>query len=235
MRRNTRTLTEIVARTLELPRPVVEFGSYQVTGRPEEDLRPIFGGDEYVGCDIRPGPGVDRVEDLEALTFADASVGTAVLLDTLEHVRDCPRAMAEVHRVLKPGGVAIATSVMDLFIHCRPDYWRFTPEAFRWLFREFDETLIGFQGNPEKPHTVFAVGVKQPERAMAAAFAEIERAYRRANRTWYWRIAQPYYVARDALAIALRNNAMGFDVALRSRESPSPGADEREAHLRRAA
>lgn len=238
MRKNTRALAAIVARTLELPRPIVEFGSYQVTGDAAEDLRPIFGSAGYVGCDIRPGPGVDRVEDLESLTFADASVGTAVLLDTPEHVRDCPRAMAEVHRVLKPGGIAIATSVMDLFIHCQPDYWRFTPEAFRWLFREFDETLIGFQGNPEKPHTVFAVGAKQPERSMANAFAEVERGYRQANRTWYWRVAQPYYVARDALAIALRNNAMGFKVARRaeaSRVSHIAEADEGGTQLRRAA
>jgi SAM-dependent methyltransferase len=135
-----------------------------------------------------------------------------VLLDTLEHVRDPRRALAEVYRVLQPDGIAVATSVMDLFIHCRPDYWRFTPEAFRLLFREFGQALVGFQGNPEKPHTVFAIGVKQPSRRYDADFAAIQRAYRARNRTWYWRIAQPYYVARDAFAIIRHNNAFGFEV-----------------------
>ena len=212
MRRNTRALAEIVAAELNLPGPIVEFGAYQVTGRPAEDLRGVFEGRPYIGCDIRPGPGVDRIENLESLTFTDGQIGTAVLLDTLEHVQDPPRAMSEVYRALGDGGIAIATSVMDLFIHCEPDYWRFTPAAFKYLFREFDEALVGFQGNPEKPHTVFAVGVKHAPESLAPAFRRIEETYRRVNRSWYWRIAQPYYVARDALNMARRNNAMGFEV-----------------------
>jgi SAM-dependent methyltransferase len=212
MRKNTRALIEIVARHLDLAEPIVEFGSYQVSPVSIADLRPVFAGKDFIGTDVRPGPGVDRVEDLERLTFADASVGTAILLDTLEHVQDPPRAMAEVYRALKPGGIAVATSVMDLFIHNEPDYWRFTPDAFKYLFRPFTETMVGFQGNPEKPHTVFAVGAREPEASIAPAFTGIERAYRKANRTWYWRIAQPYYTARDMLSIVRRNNAMGFEV-----------------------
>jgi SAM-dependent methyltransferase len=211
MRRNTRALVQITARCLDLPQPVVEFGSYQVNGTPMEDLRPIFAGKPYLGCDVRPGPGVDCVEDLERLTFGDGTIGTAVLLDTLEHVQDPVRAMAEVYRTLAPGGVCIATSVMDLFIHCEPDYWRFTPAAFSFLFDPFGETLVGRQGNPEKPHTVFALGIKEPARPYAAEFAGIEDAYRRATRTWYWRVAQPYYVARDALRAVQRNNDVAFE------------------------
>ena len=101
---------------------------------------------------------------------------------------------------------------MDLFIHNEPDYWRFTPDAFKYLFRPFGETLVGYQGNPEKPHTVFAVGVREPALSCAASFAAIEAAYRSANRTWYWRVAQPYYAARDMVNIVRRNNAMGFEV-----------------------
>jgi hypothetical protein len=211
VRKNTRALIEIAARTIDLPQPVVEFGSFQVTGAPIENLRPIFAGKQYVGCDVRPGPGVDRVEDLERLTFGDGGIGTAVLLDTLEHVQDPVRAMAAVYSGLPADGVCVATSVMDLFIHCEPDYWRFTPAAFGYLFDAFGETLVGYQGNPEKPHTVFAIGVKEPSRSYASDFAAIEAAYRQATRTIYWRIAQPYYVARDLLRIVQRNNATGFE------------------------
>ena len=45
--------------------------------------------------DMRPGPGVDCVADVEDLPFADASVGTIITFNTFEHVRgrykgNCP-------------------------------------------------------------------------------------------------------------------------------------------------
>lgn len=226
MRRNTRALAEIVARTMDLPEPIVEFGSYQVTGAPIENLRPLFGGKSYIGCDVRPGPGVDRIEDLERLSFADGSIGTVVLLDTLEHVQDPARAVAEVQRVLRPGGIVIATTVMDLFIHCRPDYWRFTPDAMRHIFADFGASLFGWHGNAEKPHTVFAVAVKDAARVYDAEFRAIEQAYRRAVRTWYWRIAQPYYAMRDAFAALRHNNATGFDVVVAPPDARAVERDE---------
>lgn len=57
-------------------------------------------------------PGVDRgaigngvrCEDLQALTFADASFDLVTSTEVLEHVRDDQAAFRELHRVLKPGG-----------------------------------------------------------------------------------------------------------------------------------
>lgn len=40
----------------------------------------------------------------EALPFADATFDVVVCVDVLEHVEDLPRAIAEISRVLKPGG-----------------------------------------------------------------------------------------------------------------------------------
>ena len=49
--------------TLDLKAPVVEIGSYQVVGQEGfSDLRPIFGGKQYIGCDMRPGIGVDWID-----------------------------------------------------------------------------------------------------------------------------------------------------------------------------
>ncbi len=223
MRKNTRALVEVAAQWLDLPQPVVEIGSYQVAGQERiSDLRPLFPNRRFVGCDQRPGPGVDRLEDVEALTFEPGSAGTVILLDTLEHVRDCHRALDEVWRVLKRDGVVIATSVMDFFIHDEPcDYWRFTPEAFRFLFRRFPQQLVGFQGNPEKPHTVFAIAIKDPSRDYADPLHAIGRDYRRRNATFYWRTAQAYYALRDLSAVFRgRNNRVGIEVVS---NSDSPG------------
>ena len=73
---------------MPLPEPIVEFGSMQVEPGQPNDLRRLFAGRDFTGTDMRPGPGVDRVEDLRALTYPDASVGTALCLDTLEHCAD---------------------------------------------------------------------------------------------------------------------------------------------------
>lgn len=50
-----------------------------------------------------------RVEDLMALTFPDASFDAAISFETIEHVPDSRRALRELARVLKPGGMLILT------------------------------------------------------------------------------------------------------------------------------
>ena len=45
-----------------------------------------------------------RVGSAETLDYADASFDAAVAFDLLHHVRDLQGVLAEVHRVLRPGG-----------------------------------------------------------------------------------------------------------------------------------
>ena len=158
-------IIEIVAELaglIEFPEPIVEFGSLQVEPDQPNDLRPLFEGKRFIGTDMRPGAGVDRVEDLRELTFADGEVGTALCLDTLEHCEDPLRACRELHRVLREGGVCVISSVMFFPIHGYPqDYWRFTPEGFRALLAPFDDVWVTGIGHPELPTQVIGVGGKQ--------------------------------------------------------------------------
>ena len=72
MRDHNKAFCRLVAETFDCPGPVYEFGSYQVEGQVDyADLRALFPGKAYVGCDMRPGPGVDRVEDVSAISLAD--------------------------------------------------------------------------------------------------------------------------------------------------------------------
>jgi hypothetical protein len=148
-----------LAARVPLPEPVVEFGSLQVEPGQPNDLRPLFDGRNFIGTDIRPGAGVDRVEDLRALSFGDGEVGTALCLDTLEHCADPFAAARELRRVIAPaGGVCLITSVMLFGIHGYPsDYWRFTPEGFRILLDGFDHVDVGGMGDPEAPFWVFGL------------------------------------------------------------------------------
>lgn len=162
MRTITRSFTEMVEKTYPLPAPIVEIGSRQVEGHPElADLRPVFPDKRFIGCDMLPGAGVDQVEDIHALTFADESVGTVIALDTLEHVKNPFRAMEEIHRVLIPEGVVIITSVMLCEIHGYPhDYWRFTPQGFEVLLENFSCYRVYYDMPEKYPRSVFGVGFK---------------------------------------------------------------------------
>lgn len=50
-----------------------------------------------------------RIRDLTALDFPDAALDAVISLDVLEHVPDYRRALGEVVRVLRPGGVFVFT------------------------------------------------------------------------------------------------------------------------------
>ncbi|MFA5374639.1 MAG: methyltransferase domain-containing protein [Dehalococcoidia bacterium] len=153
---------KIVAETLPISVPIYEFGSFQVRGQESfADLRPFFNGKEYVGCDMRKGLGVDRILDLHCISLPSESVGTVLILDTLEHVEFPRKAIEEVHRIMKPDGLLVISSVMSCPIHDYPsDYWRFTPNGFDSLLNIFPSRFIVAVGRDDFPHTVVGIGFK---------------------------------------------------------------------------
>jgi len=152
----------VIVPLLPFQEPIYEFGSLQVAGQEGfADLRPFFPGKQYVGCDMRPGPGVDCILNLHNIELPDGVVGTVLVMDTLEHVEFVRRAMDEVYRILKPGGFVVISSVMNFPIHDYPfDYWRFTPEGFKSLLQKFGYRFVEWVGHPRFPHTVVGVGCK---------------------------------------------------------------------------
>ncbi len=164
MRDHNKTFCRLAAESFDCPGPIYEFGSYQVEGQLDyADLRGLFPGKPYVGCDMRPGPGVDRVEDVTAINLPDRSAGTILAIETFEHVFSVQRGFDEVFRVLKPGGICVITSPLNFRIHAYPDdYWRMTPSCLRRLLEPYAARLTGFQGYHKFPHSVMGLGVKDP-------------------------------------------------------------------------
>jgi len=178
----TRALVESAVAVFDPPGPVLEIGSLQVQGEQVGDLRSLFPGTEYVGCDMIDGPGVDRVERLEALSVADGWAGTVLCLNVFEHAWDFRRGAQEILRVTAPGGVALLTTVFEFHVHAYPeDYWRFTPRAVQRLFAGFPSVLFGCQGHPKTPRLVFALGMNR-EREDLGDLAEAWR--RETLRRW---------------------------------------------------
>ena len=192
MRESIKQFVKIVADTLPIPEPVYEFGSLQVPGQEDfADLRPLFAGKEYIGCDMREGPGVDRILNLHKIDLPPETAGTVLMLDTLEHVEFVRKATEEAHRILKPDGVLVISSVMNRSIHdCPYDYWRFTPEAFKSLLKLFESSFVNFAGDKLFPHTVVGVGFKgeTPKNHVDDYVLKLEdwkkRWYKPAGRSW---------------------------------------------------
>jgi SAM-dependent methyltransferase len=163
MRPSIKKFVKICAETLPIQEPIYEFGSMQVPGQEGfADLRQYFPNMKYIGADMSPGLGVDVVLNLHSINLPSESVGMVISCDTLEHVEYPRKALSELFRILKPGGILIISSVMLYKIHAAPnDYWRFTPEGFKSLLSEFDSSYVDWNGKEENPHTVIGVGIKR--------------------------------------------------------------------------
>lgn len=185
MRRSIKDYIGLVAATLPIRGPIYELGAYQVAGQEGfADLRPLFPGITYIGCDARPGPGVDLVADVHELKLPDGSAGAILCCDTLEHVQFPDRAVEEMERVLAPGGILVITSVMNFHIHDHPhDYWRFTPDGFSLLLRRFPQRRVDSAGRDSFPHTVVGVAKKGGDWTLEA--------YTRAIAAWRRRWRHP--------------------------------------------
>jgi SAM-dependent methyltransferase len=157
-------LVQAFGSTPNLPCPIYEFGAKCVAGQEAlGNVRECFGDKDFITSDASLGPGVDKVLDLHKIDLDDAAVGTAILLDTIEHVERPWQALQEIYRVMKPGGMVLMTSVMFFPIHFFPDdYWRFTESGFRALLAPFDDAVLASCGPKKLPHTIVGIGFKAP-------------------------------------------------------------------------
>jgi len=104
--------------------------------RPYEPL--VAGpGVSYIGMDWPVGDDKARQDvtgDATHLPFAGASFDTVIATELLEHLPDPRQCLAEVARVLRPGGHLILSVPFLEPLHEEPrDFYRFTPYSIRNL------------------------------------------------------------------------------------------------------
>src|SRR5512147_1530781 len=84
------------------------------------DYQSLFRGKRYVKQGFRGfEPSlVDVIHDLcDMKSIPDESFGLVLNLESLEHISNPQKAIDEIHRILRPGGLLILTTVMQFKIH----------------------------------------------------------------------------------------------------------------------
>ncbi len=101
-----------------------------------------FGSERVTTLDLEPP--ADVIGDVMALPFADNTFDCVSCFETLEHVKDPRKALAEIRRVLVPGGAFIGSAPFMYELHGEEygDYWRFTRQGWEELCRDFREVTI---------------------------------------------------------------------------------------------
>lgn len=141
-----------------------EFGSYDVNG----GIRDLFPDHNYVGVDVRPGPGVDVVADCATWDGAGRRFDLVVCCEVLEHCERWSEIIANARHLLRPGGRLIVTAAgpgrqphtcdgKAWSPDCGEHYQNVGPDELRAVCREFfDEVYVECDGQD-----VRAVAVRQ--------------------------------------------------------------------------
>jgi len=119
------------------------------------------------GClitDLFPNPWIDQTENVYALSFADGSISALILIDVFHHLEFPGTALAEMRRVLAPGGRVVLLEpamgilgrvILGLFHHeqlglGRPITWDapadWEPDAIRYYAAQGNAWRIFVRG-----------------------------------------------------------------------------------------
>lgn len=132
----------------------------------------------YVGIDVPQAGAFDMSGNDEVILFdgykihfSDLAFDTVLCTEVLEHSPEPAPLIAEIERVLKPGGKLIVTVPFSARVHYAPyDYHRFSKYALARMFRTFTDVHIEERGNDiaviANKLIVLAIRMLRPSRYM---------------------------------------------------------------------
>ncbi|MDQ5927783.1 MAG: hypothetical protein QG633_221 [Patescibacteria group bacterium] len=126
--------------------PIIDMGGGTPFQKWMKEYEVLFKGSNYKTMDYDAKTNPDIVGDIHDLPLEDASVGAIICAHVLEHVKNPHRAVDEMYRVLKPGGMLFIYVPSTHPYHARPgwypDFWRFYRETLEELCRDFSSVEI---------------------------------------------------------------------------------------------
>jgi len=122
---------------------ILDVGGGLRLGKGMERYKDLFEGKKYVVLDKEASFKPDIVGDIHDIPLKDRSVDAVICKAVLEHIEEPSIAVAELHRILKPGGKALFYVPFLYPYHAErgvyKDYYRFSKDAVEYLFRNFSK------------------------------------------------------------------------------------------------
>jgi SAM-dependent methyltransferase len=142
--------------------------------------RALFEVDEYIGLDFE-NPGhphlneqIDVFYDGKRIPFSDASFDCVFSSEVFEHVFNLPQVLDEINRVLKPGGLVLATCPFAICEHEVPnDFARYSSYGLRYLLKEHGLEMVSQDKTGNSVETVFQLWIMFIHQHIAPVFRRI--------------------------------------------------------------
>jgi SAM-dependent methyltransferase len=114
-----------------------------------QPYRPLLEGRirRYVAVDLRQTPLVNVVARGEQIPLASAQFDLVICTQMLEYIPEPVAVIAEIYRVLRPGGVLLLSVPAVFPRDSDHDLWRFLPESLRYLLRSFCDVEVAAEGS----------------------------------------------------------------------------------------
>lgn len=130
---------------LSQAKTVLDVGGGVKFGKGLEPYKPWFARCDYKTLDIVPDYRPDILGDIHNIPVPGESFEAVICKAVLEHVADPQRAVSEIHRILKSGGMCLAYVPFLYPYHAHAnyrDYYRYSRDGIRHLFRDFSKVEI---------------------------------------------------------------------------------------------
>lgn len=97
----------------------------------------------YIGMDESLEVNPEVGGSILNLPFPDNSFDSIICSEVLEHLKEPPKALEEINRVLRPEGMVYITAPMSWCLHYEPDdYYRFTNHSLKYLIEKSGLELL---------------------------------------------------------------------------------------------
>lgn len=151
---------------------------------------------QWIGLDADTNSSADITGSADAVPLPDGSVDTVLCTQVLEHVADPERAVAELHRVLRDGGMLILSVPQYWPLHEEPyDFRRYTEIGLRALATKSGFTVVATRAQGR--------GVVVSGQALNNAILCMGEHLRFSGAMWFKATKAPAYLAVNLITVVL--------------------------------